>query len=84
MQVSTPLGNPSAMQRIRRMFGRELIAWSVIALIAVATIFIQSCPDHANAEEQGATWSDSSPWAAIYNCPIHQAFILPLGDQQGS
>ena len=84
MQLSAPYEQPSAMQRARRILGREFVAWSVIALIAIAAIFIQSCPDHANPDELVGTWSESSPWAAIFSCPIHQAFILPAGAQQGS
>lgn len=72
------------MQVAKRILGREFVAWGVIALIAIGAIFIQSCPDHATAEELGTTWSESSAWSAIFSCPIHQAFILPAGAQQGS
>jgi len=84
MQFSAPYGQSSALQRARRILGREFVAWGMIALIAIAAIFIQSCPDHANADELAGTWSESSPWAAVFSCPIHQAFIPPTGAQQGS
>jgi hypothetical protein len=86
MQLSTPTGEtqtePRAMQRARRILGREFVAWSLIALIAMAAVFIQSCPDHAKADELAAAWSESSAWAAMFGC--HQAFIPPTGGLQGS
>jgi hypothetical protein len=84
MRLSLPDGQSSAIQRARRILGREFVAWGVIAIIAIAAVFIQSCPDHANADELVTTWSESSLWTAAFSCPVHQAFILPAGEVQGS
>ena len=83
-EAATPV-LPARPPLWRRIFGREMVAWSVIALIALAAVFIQSCPDHVNADELNeATWSSDSAWAAFFNCPIHQTFIIPPGAAQGS
>jgi hypothetical protein len=71
--------------RPRRGFARELFAWGVIGLIALGAFFIQSCPDPAQADDlNDASFPPSGPWAAIFNCPIHQAFIVPAGGTGGS
>jgi hypothetical protein len=72
--------------KLRRLIGREFLAWSVIGVIAAGAVFIQSCPDHANAEAVGeeATTFSQSAWSAFFTCPIHQTFIVPAGETQGS
>ena len=79
--TSAPVSSDTSTAR-RRAIGREVFAWAFIGLIAFLAVFIQSCPDHAEASD--GTWASSSAWDAIFQCPIHQAFILPAGDGQGS
>ena len=79
ISAPAPVGTQASR---RRAIGREIFAWGFIGLIALLAVFIQSCPDHAAASDE--TWTASSPWDAIFQCPIHQAFILPAGAAQGS
>ncbi len=70
--------DPSAPAPRRRRWGREILAWGVIGLIALGAMFVQTCPDHLGIDGQAgaSAWPPTSVWDAIYQCPIHQAFLV--------
>jgi hypothetical protein len=75
--------------KLKRLIGKEFIAWTIIGIIAIGAVFVQSCPDHAIANELTAstsstTWSAPSGWSALFSCPVHPSLISLYGDPAGS